>query len=210
MRKLFEIGGLVTAFVLVVFGIGAIVMGADARSTVQSNLAAEQIVGSPDMTPDAITAEASKAGLPTSVTLPTCSVADQAIDTGDRARCFAEYMRIHALVATGGLTYAQMPRFATDDGKGTNDAAAATKDDQGQPVANAARNIWVSETALATALNSAYSGEKIALFGIVVGVALLLTGIGFGILAIGGALRNRERPFGAHDTSPATASPAAV
>jgi F0F1-type ATP synthase membrane subunit c/vacuolar-type H+-ATPase subunit K len=34
--------------------------------------------------------------------------------------------------------------------------------------------------------------EQLALFGIVVGVALLLAGIGFGILAIGGALRNPE------------------
>ena len=52
-----------------------------------------------------------------------------------------------------------------------------------------ARAVWVSETALTTALNSAYAGEQMALFGIVVGIALLLSGIGFGILAIGGALR---------------------
>jgi hypothetical protein len=34
--------------------------------------------------------------------------------------------------------------------------------------------------------------EQLSLFSIVVGVALLLTGIGFSILAIGGALRNPE------------------
>lgn len=34
--------------------------------------------------------------------------------------------------------------------------------------------------------------EQLALFGIVVGVALLLSGIGFIILALGGALRGRE------------------
>ena len=34
--------------------------------------------------------------------------------------------------------------------------------------------------------------EQISLFGIVVGVALLLSGFGFAILSIGGALRNRE------------------
>ena len=34
--------------------------------------------------------------------------------------------------------------------------------------------------------------DRIALFGIVVGIALLLSGIGFAILAIGGALRNEE------------------
>jgi len=50
----------------------------------------------------------------------------------------------------------------------------------------------VTETALTTALNTAYMAEQLALFGIVVGVALLLSGIGFGILAIGGALRNED------------------
>ena len=34
--------------------------------------------------------------------------------------------------------------------------------------------------------------EQLALFGIVVGVALLLAGIGFIVLALGGALRRRE------------------
>jgi len=34
--------------------------------------------------------------------------------------------------------------------------------------------------------------DQISLFGIVVGIALLLSGIGFGILAVGGALRSPE------------------
>ena len=34
--------------------------------------------------------------------------------------------------------------------------------------------------------------EQLSVFGIVVGVALLLAGIGFAILAIGGALRNPQ------------------
>jgi hypothetical protein len=34
--------------------------------------------------------------------------------------------------------------------------------------------------------------SQLALFGIVVGIALLLTGIGFAVLAIGGALRNPD------------------
>ena len=120
MRKIFEIGGFLAAAVLIAFGIGAIAMGVDGRSTVQSTLAQEKIVGSPDMTPAAIAAGAKEAGL-TNVALPTCDVAGVAIDNGADARCFASYMRIHALEATGGLTYSQMPRFASEDGKGTND-----------------------------------------------------------------------------------------
>jgi hypothetical protein len=41
----------------------------------------------------------------------------------------------------------------------------------------------VTETALTSALNLAYTATQISLFGIVVGVALLLTGLGFLILA---------------------------
>lgn len=203
MRKYFEIGGIVAAAILVAFGIAAIVMGFNGRSTVQSSLKLEQIVGSPDMTPAGIRAEAKQAGLDFSkIQFPTLAVAGKSINTGDRARAFAGYMRIHTLEATGGLTYAQMGRYAakpgtsvkfTDGHGGTNDPKYALVDTQTkQPVDNGARNIWVTETALTTALNASYMASQLALFGIVVGVALLLAGLGFGILAIGGALRSRE------------------
>src|SRR6476660_1369838 len=81
MRKVFEYGGLFAAIVLIAFGAA-------------SSLNLEQIVGTPDMTPSAIKAEAAKAGL-TNVDLPTCSVAGKPVDNGARARCFAQYMRIH-------------------------------------------------------------------------------------------------------------------
>ncbi|MGZ4333167.1 MAG: hypothetical protein ACXVRJ_02690 [Gaiellaceae bacterium] len=193
MRRTFEIGGLVAAVILIAFGAGALVMSVQGRSTVQHSLKLEQIVGSPDMTPSGIKTEASAALKNVQVDWPTCDVAGKAINSGDRARCFASYMRIHTLEATGGQTYAQMPRYASADGKGTNDAAAALKDTKtGQPVDNAARNLWVTETALTTALNTSYLAEQISLFGVVVGIALLLSGIGFGILALSGALRNHD------------------
>jgi hypothetical protein len=191
MRKLFEIGGIVATTVLVVFGVIAIVMGVNGRNTVHNSLALEQIVGTPDMNATAIAAEAKKAGL-TGITLPTADIAGKPINTGQRARDFASYMRIHALEASGGLTYAQMPRFATADGKGTNDATKASKSPSGQPLDNPIRNVWVTETALSTALNASFLAENVALFGIVVGIALLLTGLGFGVLVVGGSLRGRE------------------
>jgi len=46
-RKLFEYGGVAASIVLVAFGIAAIVLGANGRSTVHNNLALEQIVGTP-------------------------------------------------------------------------------------------------------------------------------------------------------------------
>ena len=122
-----------------------------------------------------------------SPTIPTCNVAGKAINAGARAKCFASYMRIHTFEATGGKTYSQMGRFLTKGGKDTNDAAAAVKDPKtGQPVENGARNIWVTATALTNALNTSFFAEQVALFGIVVGIALLLVGIGSAILALHG------------------------
>jgi hypothetical protein len=195
MRKLFELGGLFAAAVLIVFGAASIFMGIDGRSTVQDSIKQEQIVGTPDMTPALIKAEAQKAGL-THVTFPTESVAGKAIDSGARARVFAQYMRIHTLEATGGQVYSQMPRYATADGKGTNDPAKASKAPSGAPLDNAARNIWVTETALTTALNSSYLAEQVSLFSIVTGTAMLLAGLGFGVLLLGGALRNPQTSLG--------------
>jgi hypothetical protein len=202
MRRLFEIGGLVAAAVLVAFGITAIVLGVNGRTTVQNSLKQEAIVGTPDMTKTAIAAEAKAAKLPASISLPTANVAGKAITTGQLARDFAKYMRIHTLEATGGYTYSQMGRFqalpnapksALAVGGGTDNAKYAVIDTATkQPVANGARNIWVTETALTTALNTSYMAERLSLFGIVVGVALLLAGIGFGILTFAGALRHED------------------
>jgi hypothetical protein len=203
MRKFFEFGGLVAAAVLIAFGITAVVMGVNGRNTVNSSLANEYIVGSADMTPSAIKAEAKQAGIYSAVKeWPTKSVANLKINTGDRARAFAGYMRIHALEASGGLTYAQMGRFLakpgtpakfTDGQGGTNiDKYAAVDPKTKQPVDNGRRNVWITETALTTALNTSYMASQLGLFGIVVGIALLLSGFGFAILAIGGALRNPQ------------------
>jgi transcription elongation factor len=185
-------GGVIAGVLLVVFAIGAIAIGVAGRHEVRQNIAREAIVGSPDMTPAAIKSEAAKAGLK-NVSLPTCSVANQSINTGDTAKCFASYMRIHALEATGGLTYAQMGRFLDANGKQTNDQNAAAVDPKTKrPVENLARNTWVTETALTTALNTSFFAERVALFSIVMGIALLLTGIGFLVLAYLGVLKRRE------------------
>ena len=200
--RLWEIGGFISGAILILFGIGALYLGINGYQTVGDELSKEQIVGSSDMAPAEIQKAASEAGLPDTIELPTCDVVDETIDTGDEARCFAQYMRVHALEATGGLSYAQMGRFQSaakpDDAAGTNDETAAAKDESGQPISNGARNIWINETALATALNVSYMAEQISVFGIVVGVALILTGIGLVILAFAVFGRNRER-----DVSPA-------
>ena len=163
MRKFQEYGGVAAAIVLIVLGVGAITAGFVGRAQVRSDLAREHIVGTPDMK----------------------GVANQKIDTGSRAHQFANGMRVHALEATQGKTYSEMPRYAGKNGQPTNNEKAAAVDPKsGKPIDNPARNIWVTETALTTALNTAYFAENVALFAIVMGFALLLTGVGFGVLTL--------------------------
>ena len=95
-------------------------------------------------------------------------------------------MREHTLAATDGQVYAQMDRYVTASGKPTDDkSAAATDPKTGKPQENAARNIWVTETALATALDTSFFAERVAMFAIVMGAALLLVGIGFLVMLLG-------------------------
>jgi hypothetical protein len=203
LRKVLEYGGVAAGVVLVAFGIAAMVLGVMGRSTVSASLSKEKIVGSSDMTPAAIKAAAKDAGLNFSqIDFPTIAVAGKAIDSGNEARAFAQYMRIHALEASGGATYSQLGRYQAQlnapkselaEGGGTDNAQYAVTDPKtGAPVANGARDLWVTETALSTALNTSYMAEQLGNFAIVVGVALFLSGIGFTILALGGALRGRE------------------
>jgi hypothetical protein len=194
-RRILELGGIAAGVIMVAFGIGSLVLGINARNTVGDELKREFIVGSPDMKPAEIEKAVQEAGL-SNVEIPSCDVAEKEIKTGSDARCFAQYMRIHALESSDGLTYAQMGRFAAaadpSDPKGTSDEALAAKDESGKPISNGARNTWVTETALSTALNVSYMAEQIALFSVVVGIALLLSGIGFIILALavlGGSAR---------------------
>ncbi len=200
--RIWAIGGFVAGAVLILFGVAALYLGVTSYQLVQDELAKEKIVGSQDMSPEGIAPGIEEAGLE-DVEAPDCDVVDEEIDTGEEARCFASYMRIHALEATGGLTYAEMGRFQSADDPadpaGTNDEAEAAKDEEGNPISNGQRNLWVNETALSTALNVSYMAEQTALFGIVVGIALLITGIGLIVLAYAVFVRG-----GREEAAPAT------
>ena len=95
------------------------------------------------------------------------------------------------------VTATYLSRF----GDAGDELVAAAKDDSGQPMSNGARDIWVTETALTTALNVSYMAERLAVFGLVVGIALLLTGVGLVILAL--AVFGRRESV----TEPAPAKP---
>ena len=163
-RTFFVIGGFLAAVLLVGSGVASMWVGYDGRNEVRDTLRAEKIYGPDDST-----------------------IPGQLVDTGSEARAQADIMREHQLKSTNGLTYAEMGRFATPDGNpaGTSDANLALKDANGKPVSNAARASWINETALTTSLNTAYFAEQVGNFAIVVGVALVLTGVGFAVLTFG-------------------------
>jgi len=184
MSRLFRYGGIAASIVLIAFGVGAVVTGFNGRDQVRSDLAREQIVGTPDST-----------------------IPGQKVDTGSEAQAFAKVMRKHTLEATGGQTYAQMGRFLDANGKPTNDENAAAIDPKTkQPVENGLRNMWVNETALTTALNTAYFAENVALFAILMGIALLLIGIGLVVLSV----RWLREPAPAPQTAPTVTPKPAV
>src|SRR4029079_4040075 len=92
---------------LIAFGIGATVVGFNGRDQVRTELAREQIVGTPDST-----------------------IPGQLVDTGGEAQAFATIMRHHTLEATGGQTYSQMGQYLDSAGKPTSDKATAAVDPQ--------------------------------------------------------------------------------
>jgi len=188
-RKVLAIGGVFASLVLVIAGVASLVIGYQGREEVRDTLRREQIIGPDDST-----------------------IPGQLVDTGAEARAQADIIRFHQLELTGGLTYAEMGRFATPDGDpaGTNVADEAAKDANGKPVANAARNQWITATTLITSLQTAYFAEQVGLFSMVIGAALLLSGIGFAVLTAAALLRWRvlEEEAEAHPAGAMVSKPA--
>jgi hypothetical protein len=176
MNRLFRLGGYLASGVLILFGAGAVVIGALGFIEVRDTIAQEKIEATPDAEELGVNLEPG-----------------EPIDTGAEAKEFARIIRTHALEATGGRAYAEMGRYLTETGEETDDESEAAVDEEGRPVPNGLRDTWVTATALTTALNTAFMAERIALFAIVMGAALLLTGIGFLVLTRA-ALRPMEEP----------------
>ena len=170
MSKTFRWGGFISSGLLILLGIALIAIGLVGRADVHDRLAQEQIVGTPDS-----------------------EIPGEEVDTGSEATKFADVIRKHTLEATGGKTYAEMPRAVF---KKTNEPVPEEEVDaaleSGEAIDNPEREIWITSTALSTALNTSYFAESVATFTIVVGVALILIGVGFIVLTRG--LTREEKP----------------
>ena len=180
--RLLRIGGYISGGILIVLGLVVIVLGVWGFSFTRDHIEREGITFGPATDPAVQEHAEQWAGEP--------------VDTGRKALAQAEIMREHTLSGSGGLTYAKLGRYQTaenpSDPAGRNDEAAAAKDENGEPISNSARDTWVTETALATALDMGFMSEMLSIFSIIVGIALLLTGIGLVILAL--AVFGRWRP----------------
>jgi hypothetical protein len=185
-----RIGGYISGGLLILFGVSVIVLGVWGFAFTRDHIEREGITFGPIEDPAVAEHAPDWAGEP--------------VDTGRKALAQAEIMREHTLSNTGGLTYAEMGQYQSaddpSDPAGTNDPEAAAQDDTGEPISNSARNIWVTETALATALDMGFMSEMLSIFSVVVGVALLLTGVGLVILAaaVFGKGRQQSEPAAVH------------
>ncbi len=173
-RRFWEIGGFVAGAVLILFGAAAIYMGVDGRNTVRDALKDEQVFFSTAADEDAATDKYASQWYGKQVT------------NGDQAQAFASIMREHQLERTEGLTYAQMGRFISADDPESCRGRATRRQRSRMRKAIRSRTrarSWVTAVAITTALNTSYMAEQLSIFGMVVGVALLLTGVGLVILA---------------------------
>jgi hypothetical protein len=186
MPRKFRYGGYAASVFLVALGVGCVVIGFVGRADVRDRIAQEQIVGTPDS-----------------------SIAGEAVDTGQEANVFADTIRKHTLESTGGLTYAEMPR-AVYEGSGKPvpddrvDAALAS----GKAIDNPERQIWITSTALSTALHTSFFAESVATFSIVMGFALVL--IGFGLFVLAHWMPRPDADAAVRDSSAATPAAAAA
>ena len=81
-----------------------------------------------------------------------------------------------------------MGRFLDADGNEVFTEEEAAKSPNGRPVSNPARDLWVSQRALATGLELAYVGEQVSLFSIATGILFVVIGIGFLVMVFAGGI----------------------
>ncbi len=107
------------------------------------------------------------------------------------ALSMADVIQHHAANSSDGLTYAEMGRFAVESGDpaGTSNAELALKDDNGDPVPNAARNTQLTAAGLVTSLSLSAMALGISYGAILLGVAFVLLGaviggLGYALLGL--------------------------
>jgi hypothetical protein len=106
----------------------------------------------------------------------------------------ADIIQQHAAKSSGGLSYAQMGRFAVESGDpaGTNSSDAALLDAAGNPVANAARNTQLTAAGLVTSLSLSAMALGASYGAIALGIAFIALGVV--VAGLGYALKGLVAP----------------
>jgi hypothetical protein len=135
---------------------------------------------------------------PADASIPNTPVTD--IPT---ALSMANIIQTHAAKSSNGLSYAQMGKYAVESGDpaGTNDAEAALKDANGNPVPNAARNTQLTAASLVTSLSLSAMALGASYGAMALGVAFLVLGIvitGLGYALLGLITPEVAKRFGLH------------
>jgi hypothetical protein len=95
------------------------------------------------------------------------------------ALSMADIIQTHAANFSGGLSYAEMGRFAVESGDpaGTSNPEEALLDGSGNPVANPARNTQLTAAGLVTSLSVSAMALGVSYGAILLGLAFTLLGI---------------------------------
>lgn len=122
------------------------------------------------------------------------SIPNTPVNSIATALSMADIIQHHAASSGGGLTYAQMGRFAVPDSNpaGTNNRDEALLDAAGNPVPNAARSTQLTAAGLVTSLSLSAMAIGLAYGAVALGVGFAL--LGFVIVGLGYALLGLVTP----------------
>lgn len=119
------------------------------------------------------------------------SIPNAVVNDIPTALSMAEIIQHHAADSSGGLTYAQMGRFAVPGGDpaGTSNREEALLDAAGNPVPNQARSTQLTASGLVTSLSLSAMAIGLAYGAMALGVGFILlglvvTGLGYALLGL--------------------------
>lgn len=148
-----------TGIVFVIAGLVAAVGGIYIRSFVGEQLTAQNITTPSD-----------------------ASIPNTRVNSIPTALSMSNIIQTHAARITGGLSYAEMGRFAVPDGDpaGTSNPEEALLDEAGNPVPNNARDTQLTAAGLVTSLSLSAMAIGTSYGVIALGIAFVLLGIVIG------------------------------
>lgn len=119
------------------------------------------------------------------------SIPNARVDNIATALSMADIIETHASRITGGLTYAEMGRFAVPSGDpaGTSNPEEALLNEAGEPVPNQARDTQLTAAGLVTSLSLSALAIGIAYGAIALGLAfavlgIVIAGLGYALLGL--------------------------